>query len=58
METNKKCGCGCRSKKEQATDTYPGVAVNVADNGKADKKLEKERTRPLNNNPRNNDIDE
>ncbi|MBD5234012.1 MAG: hypothetical protein HDS65_07540 [Bacteroidales bacterium] len=48
-------------EKKQDTkgiDTYPGVAVNYGDDGKCDKALEKERTRTINNNPRNNEIDE
>ncbi len=42
----------------KAVDTYPGVAVNYGDDGKNDKALEKERTRTINNNPRNNKLDE
>lgn len=41
----------------EAERDYPGMAVNTADNGKCAKSLEKERTKTLNNNPRNNDID-
>lgn len=35
---------------------YPGVDVNKADHDKVTKKLVKEETRELNNNPRNNDM--
>lgn len=38
-------------------DNYPGVAINVGDDNKNSLKLEKERTKTLNDNPRNNDID-
>ncbi|MCM1349123.1 MAG: hypothetical protein NC338_06880 [Firmicutes bacterium] len=52
-EKKKKC---CATKKTtvsaDAIDEYPGVAVNKADDGKVDKKLVKERTCTLNNNPR------
>lgn len=47
-----------REKPNHAEDTYRGVDVNKADNGKETKKLVKEDIRDLNNNPRNNDIDE
>lgn len=55
MEKKRKC-C-CRSKGQTpAPDIYPGASVNQADNKKVDKKLVKERTATLNNNPRNNDL--
>ncbi len=41
---------------DAATDKYPGMAVNESDDEKVDAKLVKERTRTLNNNPRNNDL--
>lgn len=37
---------------------YPGVDVNKGDDNKVDKKLVKQEIRELNNNPRNNDLDE
>ncbi len=37
---------------------YPGVDVNNGDDNKVDKKLVKQEIRELNNNPRNNDLDE
>lgn len=40
-------------QRDDARQQYPGVAVNEADDGKVDKELVKERTRTLNNNPRN-----
>ncbi len=33
---------------------YPGIAENIADKDKVDKKLVKDETKELNNNPRNN----
>lgn len=35
-------------------DKYPGIAVNISDGCKKTDKLVKERTKTLNNNPRNN----
>lgn len=40
----------CAEKK------YPGAAIDAADDERVDKKLEKERTETLNNNPRNEDM--
>ena len=57
MEKKKTCGC-CRTKKTEKlnpADEYSGVAANEADDGKVTTKLEKERTRTLNNNPRNDE---
>lgn len=56
--------CNCNKKKQQAeaaqaskdAGRYPGVAVNMADDEDVDRKLEKERTHTLNNNPRNEAI--
>lgn len=45
-----------KTRTEEALD-YPGVAVDRADNDKTDSKLVKEDVKDLNNNPRNNDID-
>lgn len=42
-------------KIKDSTQELPGVAVNVADDGKVSDCLEKQDTRILNNNPRNND---
>lgn len=39
--------------KTKSIDTMPGVEINVADNDKVNKELVKERTKTLNNNPRN-----
>lgn len=41
------------AKKIRSADQYPGIAVNVSDQEKDTDKLVKERTRTLNNNPRN-----
>lgn len=38
-----------------AANTFPGVSVDIADDEKVSNKLVKERTKTLNNNPRNND---
>lgn len=48
--------CKKRTKSETAArdaGRYPGVAVNRADENDVNRKLEKERTATLNNNPRN-----
>ncbi len=39
-------------------DVYAGVETNVADNGKVDPKMVKAETRELNDNPRDNNLDE
>lgn len=39
----------------RAAEDYPGAAINVADSQKSDPALVKERTKTLNNNPRNTD---
>ena len=38
-----------------AANIFPGVSVDIADDEKVSNKLVKERTKTLNNNPRNND---
>ena len=43
-------------KKIGDVERYPGVSVNCADHNEVDPKLVKERTKDLNNNPRNNDL--
>lgn len=53
-------------KKEQTTDStkcdekemlkYSGIAIDKADDGKVDSALIKERTKTLNNNPRNDEL--
>ncbi|MDO5395221.1 MAG: hypothetical protein Q4F07_04575 [Bacteroidales bacterium] len=40
------------------TDEYPGAEINVADNEKISPKLVKERTKSLNDNPRDNKLDQ
>ncbi|WP_303427448.1 hypothetical protein [uncultured Duncaniella sp.] len=35
---------------------YPGVALNQSDKNKVTEELEKQSTKELNNNPRNNDM--
>ncbi len=42
-------------KKEKS---LPGVEVNIATDDKVTPKMVREETRELNNNPRNNEIDE
>lgn len=44
-----------REQIDKGNDTLPGVAVNTADSDKVDPCLVRERTRTLNNNPRNDD---
>lgn len=44
------------SQAVRDSQTYPGVAVNEADDQRDNKDLIKERTHTLNNNPRNNDL--
>ncbi|MDE6809736.1 MAG: hypothetical protein K2J42_06580 [Muribaculaceae bacterium] len=39
-------------------DFYIGEAINQADNGKVDPELVKERTETLNDNPRDNSLDQ
>ncbi len=47
-----------KTSEEKIQDAlqYPGVAVNDADHNDVDGALERERTRTLNNNPRNSDM--
>ncbi len=50
--------CSAEEKKtmvDNALRDLPGAAVDTADHEKDDRCLEKQRTRTLNNNPRNND---
>lgn len=42
------------SKFEKAVHDYPGMAVDVADKEKVDPKMVKQRTKTLNDNPRDN----
>lgn len=42
------------SQEEVDAAKYPGVAIDIADDEKVDENLVKERTKALNNNPRNN----
>lgn len=44
---------GC--SKQKAREDLPGAAINAADNDNVNQELVEERTRTLNNNPRNND---
>lgn len=57
METKRKCCSKAKlSKSEEITkgeQEYSGVAINRGDNDKDSKELIRERTRTLNNNPRN-----
>ncbi len=57
-EKKKRCCCGKKTKRssESASQEFPGVAINKADGNACSEALEKERTRTLNNNPRNNDL--
>lgn len=40
----------------EAVDQYPGAAIDQSDGEFTDPKLVKERTKTLNNNPRNHDL--
>lgn len=40
----------------RAEETFPGAAINAADNDNVKNCEVKERTKTLNNNPRNNDM--
>lgn len=42
-----------QAEKDHAADKYPGAAIDRADDGKVSQKTIDERTRTLNNNPRN-----
>lgn len=46
-----------KEKIEKAEQTLAGAAIDIADNEKDTEALRKERTHTLDNNPRNNDID-
>lgn len=46
-----------KETKQQAAAGYPGVAIDEADDNRVNQPLVDERTKTLNNNPRNNDID-
>ncbi|MDE6099643.1 MAG: hypothetical protein K2G01_01230 [Paramuribaculum sp.] len=55
-EKKRRCCCGKKTKQtDEALREFPGVAVNRADDNADTTALEKERTRTLNNNPRNSD---
>ena len=54
MNKSEKCGCGCRKDAEKV---YPGAAVDKSDDDKVNVKMVESEVRELNNNPRNNDID-
>ncbi|MBD5322761.1 MAG: hypothetical protein K2G27_00885 [Duncaniella sp.] len=47
-----------KNKDIKAQQVYPGAGTDQADNGKVDPKLVKEDIKDLNNNPRNNSLDE
>ena len=42
-----------KDQRQKGERNYPGVAIDTSDGEKVDNKLVKERTRALNNNPRN-----
>lgn len=56
MEENKKYDEKKAEQSVQDALDYPGVAINDGDDEKENKELVKERTKTLNNNPRNNDL--
>lgn len=53
-EAKAKAEAAARQKVQDALN-YSGIAVNEADNDEVDGELVRERTRTLNNNPRNSD---
>lgn len=53
MRDNTTCGCSC--SRNEARQDLPGAAINAADNDKVNEDLVKERTKTINNNPRNTD---
>lgn len=53
MKEETSCNCCCSRKNAQ--EDLPGAAINEADGNKVDEALVEERTKTLNNNPRNND---
>lgn len=62
MEKKTKCGKASKEKKGknaeiQPEDLYSGVSINTGDNNSMDSALIKERTRTLNNNPRNSEYE-
>lgn len=52
-KSGSKCSVG---KNANDVEQYPGMSVNCADDNTVDPKLVKERTKTLNNNPRNSDL--
>lgn len=58
METkrNKSTNSCPAGKKEEDVEQFPGVAIDCADDEKVDPRLIKERTKTLNNNPRDTDL--
>ncbi|MCM1292814.1 MAG: hypothetical protein NC230_04445 [Bacteroides sp.] len=54
---NSKCKNANKGSNNQtkSVDNLPGVAINIADNDCSSERLVKERTKTLNNNPRNNE---
>ncbi len=42
-----------RHEKTKAQENYPGIAINIADKDKVTPALVDERTKTINNNPRN-----
>lgn len=54
MDKTGKCSCGCRKAAEQV---YPGATLDESFDDKVNVKMVESEVRELNNNPRNNDID-
>ena len=53
--TKKKSPAEQKKALNDAAQTMTGVAKNIADNQRVSSALEKDRTKVLNNNPRNNE---
>ena len=52
---NKKTDKTQKPQTSRGLREYPGMAQNTADDNRVDENLTSERTKVLNNNPRNND---
>lgn len=50
------CSANQAKAKDAACREYPGAAIDAADNDRVTKRLEKQETKTLNNNPRNDDM--
>lgn len=58
MDTKSKKCCNTQNRRnvDNAAQDYAGVAINMADGNEVNAKMVKDRTKAMNNNPRNNDM--